>query len=307
MVYTVTANPSIDCYVSVRRLYPGALHRADAQVLRPGGKGINVALMLKRLGVPVTALGFTAGQTGEMLEQMLEREQLSHRFIPLPQGQTRLNVKITAEEETELNGAGPVVDAAALSLLADALAPLHANDILVLSGSLPSGAPQDAYARLARAARGARVILDAAGAALTGALCTRPYLVKPNVDELSEYLGSTPTTPAEVAAGAARLLTAGAQNVLVSMGQAGALLHATAGTWLLGAPAGQAQSTVGAGDAMVAGFVHALTRGEALPQALAGAVAAGSAAAFCEWLPTEQQVSIVRARIDSPRFICYNN
>ncbi|MDY3618357.1 1-phosphofructokinase [Agathobaculum sp.] len=309
MIFTVTLNPSLDYIVRTHRLTPGALCRTQNEALYPGGKGVNVSLMLARLGLPSRATGFLAGDTGALFEKLLHSSMIEQDFVQLPAGRTRINVKVRADGETELNGAGPAVGEAALGSLGERLDALQPGDWLVLSGSVPPGLPVNIYARLiARAAKkGAKTVVDTSGDALTHALSGSPALVKPNLDELGAAVGRPLRTPEEAATASAALQRAGAKAVLVSMGGAGALLlPEDGGALLAAAPAGQARNTVGAGDAMVAAYLTAAAHGLSTADTLRYAVAAGSAAAFCDWLPERDAVETLFAQIDSPRPVCYN-
>lgn len=309
MIFTVTLNPSLDYIVRTHRLTPGALCRTQDEVLYPGGKGVNVSLMLARLGLPSRATGFLAGDTGALFERLLQSPFITQDFVQLPAGRTRINVKVRADGETELNGAGPAVGEDALSALGARLDALQPGDWLVLSGSVPPGLPANIYARLiSRAAKkGAKTVVDASGDALTRALSSSPALVKPNLDELRAFAGRPLRTHEEIAQAAGELQRAGAKAVLVSMGGAGALLLPEQGDMLLAdAPKGEARGTVGAGDAMVAAYLAASARGLSAADTLRYAVAAGSAAAFCEWLPERETVETLLTQIDSPRPVCYN-
>ena len=234
----------------------------DAQLL-PGGKGVNVAIVLSRLGVPVRALGFAAGHTGALLTTLLREIGLDTDFVTVPDGMTRLNVKISTESETELNGAGPDIPSDAFEALLCKMDVLEPDDILVLSGSAPASLPADAYNQLAQRAqaRGAHIVADTTGQRLTDLLSCRPFLIKPNALELAEVCGQTADTVAERAAQARQLQALGARNVLVSCGAEGAVLVTEDGDVLTGqAPQGTVRSTVGAGDSI----------GRRVPRGLAG-------------------------------------
>ena len=266
MILTVTLNPSLDYHITVGGLTPWRTMRTLSESLTAGGKGINVSLVLTALGVENTALGFAAGFTGDELLRLLSREGLSTRFRRLAEGSTRINVKITDAEGTEINGTGPAVTDDDLAWLAEQLDALAPHDTLVLSGSLPAGMDVTAYARLAApaAARGVRVVVDTSGEALLETLPCRPFLIKPNRDELPllipgvripAYLRGRMLREA-VAPYARRLCSMGARNVLVSLGGEGALLATENGmVFASEAPRGNAVNSVGAGDAMIAGFI----------------------------------------------------
>lgn len=297
MIYTVTLNPSLDLVMELDRLQGGELNRSRRETLCPGGKGINVATLLTRLGIPATALGFVAGDTGGMLTRMLEQEGITTDFLSLPAGRTRINVKLRGDTETEINGRGPTVDAESLQKFLRQLDVLWAEDWLVLAGSLPAGVDAALYGdilhRLSNA--GVRVVVDASGDLLRQTLPGQPFLVKPNRAELSELAGAPLVTDEEVEIAARGLQAQGAQNVLVSLGGDGALLlDETGRIHRSKAPTGQVQYTVGAGDSMVAGFLAEYTQTGDYAAALRWGIAAGSATAFAEGLATKEDIDHIQ-------------
>lgn len=308
MFHTLTLNPSLDYLVLAKDFVPGALNRADSARLFAGGKGVNVALMLHRLGQPARALGFLAGETGRALQRMLAAEGLPEDFLFLPSGATRINLKLeTPAAATELNAPGPAPDPAGLAALEAQLAAIPAGDTLIAAGSLPPGLAPDTCARLLApcAARGVRCVLDSSGPALAAGLAARPWLIKPNLDELAELTGLAKKGAADTAGapgqagpdlGALRAALRaaqklGAQNVLASLGgQGAALLTETGEFFYQPAPAGRPVNPAGAGDSLLAGFLAGLARAAAPADALRLGVAAGSATAFCPWLAEEKEV-----------------
>ena len=307
MIYTVTCNPALDYTLCLPRLVPGELNRPAEGVLTPGGKGINVSLVLAALGMPGKAIAFTAGETGALLESMLRRRGVETDFVELPAGSTRINVKLRAGEETELNAPGAPVDGASLAALLHKLEEVQPGDTVCFCGSLPPGMKKDVYATLVEvaASRGARTVLDASGEALLAGLAAHPWLIKPNRQELSELLGVKVETLTDVSAAAARLQMLGAQNVLVSLGGEGALLRTTDGTcYMLPAPAGEVRGTVGSGDSMVAGFLAGFLSCESWTEALRLGVAAGSATAFTEGLADKEKIYAVLGQVPEPARWC---
>lgn len=293
MIYTVTCNPSLDYRVRLDAIEWGAVNRAAETQLRCGGKGVNVSIVLTRLGVENTALGFLAGFTGDAVERELRRLGVRTEMIRLQSGMTRINVKLCEKRETEINGTGPCPDEAAMAALLQRLSALGPQDVLVLSGSLPAGLPPDTYGTmLARSAgRGVRTVVDAAGKTLWEALRYRPFLVKPNRAELCELTGRALRTEEELADGARCLQKQGARNVLVSLAGDGALLLDEAGrAWACAAPRGVLRDSVGAGDSMVAGFLAEYRRSGDAAAALCMGVAAGSATAFSDGLAQRGQI-----------------
>ncbi len=305
MIYTVTFNPSLDYIVHLPRFVPGAVNRSENESVLPGGKGLNVAVVLGNLGLASRALGFVAGFTGAEIEQELRRRGCNSEFIRLETGLSRINVKIKAAEgESEINGAGPAIDAAALAALNRQLDTLKEGDTLVLAGSIPASMPADSYEKILAAldGRGIRFVVDATGALLQKILKYRPFLIKPNNFELGELVGrdlSGRDTEAIYAA-AAELQAQGARNVLVSMAGDGALLLTEDGQRLARRPPhGKVVNSVGAGDSMVAGFVAGFETTGSYAQALRLGTACGSATAFTEWLAAKPQIdALLRAMQD---------
>ena len=299
MVYTVTLNPAVDYVVQIDRLAPGEVNRAKRAFVQFGGKGVNVSVVLRRLGVESTALGFIAGFTGDALEQDLRAQGVQTDFVRLGQGMTRINVKLKAGEETEINAGGPPIGPDAQKALFEKLDALRAGDVLVLAGSVPAGLAPDTYAQMLRRLDG-RVVLavvDAEQALLCSALACRPFLIKPNHIELGAIFGRTLRTQEDVAACAAQLHARGARNVLVSMAGDGALLLDETGACRRApAPAGRVKNSVGAGDSMVAGFLAGWLQTGDFAHALRLGTAAGSAAAFSDGLPARADIEALLAQ-----------
>ncbi len=300
MIYTVTFNPALDYVVHLKRCRMGEVNRSDAEEIQFGGKGINVSVVLHRLGVENTALGFLAGFTGKALEEELRRSGICADFIWLAEGLTRINVKIRAQEETEINGCGPRIDELALATLLSRLDRLQSGDILVLSGSVPPSMPGDIYRRILAGleGQGVRFVVDASRDLLTETLAYHPFLIKPNRTELEEICGRRLHSDRELWDAAAELQCRGAGNVLVSMaGEGSLLLDETGSCHRLAAPRGVVRNSVGAGDSMVAGFLAGyLERGDYLYAHRLG-VAAGSATAFCDGLATGEEIRALLAEI----------
>ena len=293
MVYTVTFNPALDYIVRVRDFRTGDTNRTESDELQWGGKGINVSTVLRNLGVENAALGFLAGFTGRALDQGLRDAGIRTDFIWLEEGLTRVNVKIKADQETEINGAGPAIPAAALEELFAKLDRLRSGDVLVLAGSIPASLPDDIYQRiLARLAnREILTAVDATGRLLRAVLPYRPFLIKPNRAELGELFGRALNGDAEIEDCARRLQKEGARNVLVSMaGDGSLLLDETGSVHRLGVPAGTVCNSVGAGDSMVAGFLAGWLEHGDYTLAHRLGTAAGAATAFSERLAEKAQV-----------------
>lgn len=293
MVYTVTLNPALDCFLSPEEFIPGAENRYGQCRFIPGGKGINVSLLLKALGMDTRALGFAGGFTGRELVSGLEK-LVPTDFVFLEAGLTRVNIKITppGQPETALNGGGPEISLEAVDRLAGKFAALGAGDFLVLAGSVPGSLPAGIYARLAAMApEGVQVAVDASGPALTASAAARPFLMKPNREELADAFGSPVDTLEDVAKYARQLQDLGARNVAVTLGGDGALLvDETGGVRFRAALQGTPRSAVGAGDSFVAGFLYGWVRDKDLDSALDWAVSAGAATAFREGIAGGDEV-----------------
>lgn len=294
MIYTVTFNPAIDYVVRLDApLQTGSVNRAVGEDCVLGGKGINVSGVLAELGCPSVALGFVAGETGAWLERGLAAQGLQTDFIHLSSGMTRINVKIKAGQETELNGAGPTIPPEAMAALYRKLDALQQDDILVLAGSIPASLPADTYEKiLARLqGRGVRAVVDAAGQLLVKVLPYAPFLIKPNHHELAEIVGRALHGNAEIAAAARQLQAEGARNLLVSMAGDGALLlDETGAVHRIGTPRGTVINSVGAGDSMLAGFVAGYLQSGSYETALRLGTACGSATAFSLGLATRSDI-----------------
>lgn len=293
MVYTVTFNPALDYVVRMDGFRAGDINRTRSEEVQFGGKGINVSTVLRNLGIENVALGFLAGFTGQALDRGLRDSGIRTDFIWLPEGLTRINVKIKAGEETEINGRGPAIPAAALEELFGKLDRLENGDVLDLSGSIPASLPDDVYQKiLARLeGRGILTVVDATRDLLCAVLPYKPFLVKPNNHELGEIFGRTLTADQEIVDCARQLQEKGARNVLVSMaGDGSLLLDETGGCHRLGVPRGKVRNSVGAGDSMVAGFLAGWLKTGDYAAAHRMGAAAGSATAFSDGLATEPEV-----------------
>ena len=291
MIYTVTLNPALDCHLREGE----ELHQGQ---FAPGGKGVNVSRVLTTLGMDNRALGFIAGDKGRLLERILTDMGVATDFIPLPEGETRVNMKFCGPVEIERNGVGAPVPAEALARLIEQLDMLvTAEDTVCLCGSLPPGVPADVYGRLVchlRQRGVSRIVVDTSGAALTAALPYGPWLIKPNQDELAVAVGRELPTTTDVMAAAEELRGLGAHNVLVSLGGAGAVLCTADGLRLhREAPPVQVMGTVGAGDSMVAGFVREYLLTEDWEAALRAGLICGSSTASAEGLCTAADVAKV--------------
>jgi 1-phosphofructokinase family hexose kinase len=284
MIVTVTPNPAMDRTVVIRGFTLGTINRAVTERTDIGGKGINVARHLARLGCDVVATGFLGARDMYDVVQTLAAQGVRTDFVRIA-GDTRVNLKIldpATGQETEINESGPPVGPDRVEALLDKLSAVAPHSrVMVFSGSLPPGAPADLYARGVALAAGAgiKTILDAAGAALRYGIAAKPDLIKPNRAEAEELLGVSLDSDADLAAGARRLVEYGARTAVISLGPAGAVWASAEGVWRARAPQITARNSVGSGDAMVAGLAWALIRSLAAPDALRLATALGSATA----------------------------
>lgn len=303
MIVTVTLNPAIDKTLIVHAFKPGATNRAAIDRIELGGKGINVARTLKRLGCDVIATGFLGADDHHGTRAMLAQHGIEADFVPVV-GETRVNLKLIdplTGVETEINEPGFTVPPDAISMLSAKLRALarHAS-VMVLSGSLPPGTPVDLYAQLVALVRaeGVRALLDTGGAALAHGLAAGPDLVKPNRAEAEALLGTSLTDDPGLAAAAERMLDMGARGVVISLGPDGALSASRDGMWRAYSPAVTPLSTVGAGDAMMAALAYGLMQSLAPPEALRFATAVGcAAAATAERYPVSDEIQAVLPQI----------
>ena len=293
MIYTVTFNPSLDYVVQTDQLIPGEINRTTSEHIYPGGKGNNVSVILSNLGLKSKALGFKAGFTGDVLEKMLEEFGCETDFIPLKEGNSRINVKINAGTETEINGQGPAISEADIKTLYEKLDRLSDGDVLVMAGSIPDVMPQTIYMDIMKylADKDLKIVVDATKDLLVNVLQYHPFLIKPNNHELGEIFGVKITEKEDVITYAKKMQEKGAGNVLVSMAGDGAVLVAEDGSiFQAEAPKGKVVNSVGAGDSMVAGFVTGYLKTGSYKEAFQMGVCTGSASAFSEELATEPEV-----------------
>lgn len=291
MIYTVTFNPAIDYVMSVGDIDEGKTNRSEKEEFFFGGKGINVSFVLNSLGVDNVALGFIGGFTGNALKEMVEKSGVKTDFIFLKEGNTRINVKLSGKKETEINGKGPEIPNEALTELKSKLDTLKKGDTLVLAGSIPSSLPADVYEKILSRleGRGIRFIVDAAGKLLTDVLKYKPFLIKPNLQELEEIFRVKLDSEEKIIDYAERLRKQGAENVLVSMGAEGAVLLAADGKiYKRKAFKIERVNSVGAGDSMIAGFIAGCEKG--YEYALLLGTASGGATASEKGLATKEDI-----------------
>ncbi|MCH4178411.1 MAG: 1-phosphofructokinase [Megasphaera sp.] len=301
MIYTVTFNPSLDYVVHMKKFLIGDINRAEQEMIYPGGKGINVSMVLGNLHIDTKALGFIAGFTGREIERLSRENGVHCDFITLDEGYSRINMKISAGEETAVNGMGPHIPQKEIQALLNQIDNIQEGDSLVLAGSIPADIPDDIYEQILKRFEGRqiKIVVDATGDLLKKVIKYKPFLIKPNNFELGELFGAILHTDEEIIICAKQLQAMGARNVLVSLGSDGALLLGEDGkTYRMQSPNGKLVNSVGAGDSMVAGFLAGFeTSGGDLHEALKMGVSAGSASAFHEWLATEDDIKEIYAQL----------
>ncbi len=293
MIYTVTFNPSLDYIVSVDHFKMGMVNRTSKELMYPGGKGINVSIVLSNLGVKNTAFGFSAGFTGEEIIRKVQEKGIEAEFIKVQEGISRINVKLRSEEESEINGKGPEITEENIKKLYEKLDSLKQGDILVLAGSIPDMMPKSIYMDIMDylKEKNLMVVVDATKELLLNVLPYYPFLIKPNNHELEEIFGVEIKTKDQVIEYAKKLREKGAKNVLVSMAGEGAVLVTEDGQeFRAEAPKGKVINSVGAGDSMVAGFLYGYLKNNDYKEALAYGICTGSASAFSEELAEKKQV-----------------
>ncbi|MDO5026960.1 MAG: 1-phosphofructokinase [Tissierellia bacterium] len=294
MIYTLTLNPALDHVVRLKDLKLGETNRMDQEKLSAGGKGINVSKLLKNLGERSIAFAFVAGFTGQELERILrDKEGILCDFVHVSKGFTRINVKIKAEEETEINGPGLSPSDEEISLMLRKFEDLKDGDYLFLSGSIPSSLDKSFYRQIMEKVKGkdVKIAVDTLGEALKETLDLGPYLIKPNKRELEDFFQVEINNNQEIIEYASKLQELGAQNIIVSLGADGAYFLSKEGESIfMDAPKGQVVDTVGAGDSVVAGFMYAIKNGFTLRDAFAFGVACGSATAFSSNLATKEEI-----------------
>lgn len=293
MIYTVTFNPSLDYIVSVRNFEEGSVNRASDEMILPGGKGINVSIVLNNLGMESHLLGFIAGFTGKEIERMVSNDGCISEFIKVDNGFSRINVKMRSEKESEINGIGPAISNSEMTQLLDKLDKLKEGDVLVLAGSIPASIPDTIYYDIMKmlSDRKIMIVVDATKDLLLNVLPLHPFLIKPNKQELAEMMNLENLSKEDIVKNAFELQKRGARNVLVSMAGEGAILVTEDGNvYSSAAHKGNVVNSVGAGDSMVAGFIYGYLKNKDYKEAFETGLCAGSASAFSQNLATKEQV-----------------
>lgn len=293
MIYTLTFNPSLDYIIEVQEFKLGNTNRTSYEKLLPGGKGINVSIVLSNLGHESTMLGFVAGFTGNEIENRLKAYSCIPDFIHVKDGLSRINVKMKSQEETEINGIGPNILDRDLKILFNQLDEINESDILVISGSVPNNIPHTIYEDIMEHLKNknVRIVVDATKDLLLKTLKYHPFLIKPNHHEIGELFGIELNSQDEVVPYAQKLQNLGVKNVLVSMGSLGAVLvDENYKIHKCNAPKGNLVNSVGAGDSMVAGFIAGYLDTFDFDKAFIRGVCTGSASAFSDELATAIEV-----------------
>lgn len=301
MIYTITFNPALDYITQVENFKTGEINRTKTETILPGGKGLNVSIVLKNLEIENTALGFVAGFTGEELIRKMESQGVKTDFVKVEKGITRINIKISSMsenkvEETALNGMGPQITKNDIEVLFEKIEKMSTKDMVILSGSIPKNMNNDIYEKICKKLnkKGITFIVDSTQELLMNVLKYNPFLIKPNKEELEETLNCKISTKEDIIDAAKKLKDMGAQNVLVSLGDDGALLLTKEDeTYYSKVPKGQLVNTVGSGDSMVAGFLAGYYQTQDYEYALKVGVAAGSATAFSIRLATKEDVDLL--------------
>ena len=300
MIYTLTLNPSIDCVIHMDRFVPGLTNRTTGEEFYIGGKGINVSLILSELGIPSTALGFCAGFTGEEIVRELEKRRILTDFIRLPEGISRINIKLKSDLETEINCQGPHIPEEALEKKKKKTNVLRDGDTIVLAGSIPMTVSDNVYERILQGLRGKniRIVVDASKKLLLNCLKEKPFLIKPNRQELEEIFAAAVTTPKEIQSCAQKLMKMGARNVIVSLGGDGAVLFAENGrVYHSGVVKEKVLNTVGAGDSMIGGFMAGFEATGDYEYAFRLGTACGNATAFSPGLANRDKIMDILTKL----------
>ncbi len=293
MIYTVTLNPSIDYVVRLQDLITGITNRTTSEEYYFGGKGINVSCVLAQLNIESTALGFVAGFTGEAIEKGIQGEKINTDFIRLDNGISRINIKIKTDEETEINGQGPDISENEFEKLFEKIDRIADGDTLVIAGTVPKTMPDDVYERILKRVSGksVRIVVDATKKLLLNSLKFKPFLIKPNLQELCEIFSVELDSDTKIENYAKLLQEMGAQNVLVSLGKDGAMLiDEFRNVHRIGVAEGKTVNTVGSGDSMVAGFIAGYEKEKSYAYALKLGTACGNATAFSNGLATKEKI-----------------
>ncbi|THE13829.1 1-phosphofructokinase [Bacillus timonensis] len=298
MIYTVTLNPSIDYFIELDDFKVGELNRIKNDRKSPGGKGINVSMVLKNVGISSVALGFVGGFTGKFIVDTLTEKNIQTDFVPV-EGDTRINVKLHSTIETELNGAGPKISSDELEQLFEKVNQLQKGDVLVLAGSIPSSLPSTLYQQIASNLKDkeVKVVVDATKDLLVGVLPYKPFLIKPNHHELGEIFDVEIKNAEEAIPYGKKLIEMGAEHVIVSMADKGSLLFVGNEVYSANIPDGKFINSIGAGDSVVAGFIASYSKNQNATKSFHFGATAGSATAYLEGLATEEKINTLLSQV----------
>lgn len=294
MIYTVTFNPALDYVMCVENLQSKDVNRTECEQLYYGGKGINVSVILTRLGIENKALGFLAGFSGKQIENMLNNDKIENDFVYLSKGYSRINVKIKSDRELDINAQGPDIEDKDIEALIEKLKNLKKGDCLVFAGSVPGSIPDDIYGKIIERLdnKNIDIVADATGDLLLNVLKYNPFMIKPNHHELGDIFSTEIKRMEDIKLYGKKLQQMGARNVLVSRGKDGAVLLDENGVYhTIGTVSGQVKSSVGCGDSMVAGFLAGWAEKKDYDYALKKAAACGNATAFSQTLATENEIN----------------
>lgn len=292
MIYTITFNPALDYIVEVENFKKDEINRVKSELVLPGGKGINISIVLKNLGVDSTALGFIAGFTGKEIERRLLENNINVNFIEVKEGFSRINTKVISEKETAINGNGPHICKEHIDKLFKQIDNIENGDILILSGSIPKNISSSIYEEICKYLQGRdiRIIVDATKDLLVNVLKYHPFLIKPNIDELGEIFNTKVENKEQAIEYGKKLQEMGSQNVMISMGGEGAvLIDENRNIYNCVPPDMESVNTVGAGDSTVAGFIVGYMKNNNYEEALKMGVATGTASACSKYLATKEE------------------
>lgn len=292
MIYTLTLNPAIDYLVFVDDFESGRLNRSKKEYKFAGGKGINVSRVLKNIGLKSKAFGFIGGFSGDYLESLLKKEDIESDFVRV-NGDTRINIKLKSNKETEINANAPEIKENDIDLLLQKIDGLKEDDILILAGNIPSTMPKNIYEIILKKLdkKGIKAVVDTTKESLLCTLKYKPFLIKPNIVELEELFDVKIKTKEEIIKYSKELLKKGAKNIIVSMGKDGALFVNENNIYKADAPKGKLINSVGAGDSMVAGFIYKYIETKDLLESFKYSVASGSATAFSKDLANKKDIN----------------
>lgn len=298
MIYTVTLNPSLDFITRLKTLTLGETNRADSETIFPGGKGINVSRLLGQLAIDNTAWGFLGGFTGDHLKTALIEPHLVQDFTSIA-GNTRINLKIKATNETEINATGPAITEQELAMFFQKFDCLTSHDVVILSGSVPKSLNNQVYQQMLQKIQGcgARFVIDTTGQQLKEALSAQPLLVKPNRSELAQLYGTDLATQADLLRWGRQLIKDGAKHAIVSLAGDGALLFTQQTQYFAKPIKGQVQNSAGAGDSMIAGFIGTWLQSQDVLESFKIAVASGTATAFSNDIATKQKIEEIYQQV----------